>query len=55
MWVFAYAASWISTSAAVIAGLYFTNSAWCLWALLLPAMLSWNSSGDGDADEQDKD
>jgi hypothetical protein len=28
---------WIATSAAVIAGLYFTHSKWCLLALLIPA------------------
>ena len=38
MWI-GYAAAWISTAAAVIAGVYFTESAWCLWALLLPAMI----------------
>lgn len=36
---FAYAMAWISTSAAVIAGMYFTKSAWCLWAFVLPACI----------------
>ena len=36
---FAYAMAWISTSAAVIAGMYFTKSAWCLWAFALPACI----------------
>lgn len=31
--------AWMATSAAVIAGIYITKSANCLWALLLPAML----------------
>lgn len=35
-----YATAWIGTSAAVIAGMYFTGSANCLWALLIPAMVS---------------
>lgn len=35
----AYAAAWIATSSAVIAGIYLTGSAWCLWALLIPAMI----------------
>ena len=32
----AYASAWIATSAAVIAGIYLTGSAWCLWALFIP-------------------
>lgn len=32
----AYASAWIATSAAVIAGIYLTGSAWCLLALLIP-------------------
>lgn len=36
--------AWIATSAAVIAGVYFTKSANCLWALLLPAMLRTSSN-----------
>ncbi len=36
---FAYAMAWISASAAVIAGMYFTKSAWCLWAFILPACI----------------
>ena len=35
-----YVAAWIGTSAAVIAGIYLTGSANCLWALLIPAMVS---------------
>lgn len=35
-----YAAAWIGTSAAVIAGMYFTGSVDCLWALLIPALVS---------------
>lgn len=35
----AYAAAWIGTSVAVVAGMYFTKSAWCLWALVLPACI----------------
>lgn len=34
MW-FAYAIMWIAVSAAVIAGMLITKSAWCLWAFLL--------------------
>lgn len=35
----AYSMAWISTSVAVIAGMYFTKSAWCLWAFILPACI----------------
>ncbi|MEY8366278.1 hypothetical protein AALA22_11625 [Anaerovoracaceae bacterium 41-7] len=38
----AYAAAWISTAAAVIVGMMETGSAWCLWALLIPALIKIN-------------
>jgi len=38
---FAYAVAWASTSVAVGVGIYITKSAWCLWALLLPACLTF--------------
>lgn len=47
MWI-GYAAAWISTASAVIAGVYFTGSAWCLWALLLPAMIKVESTTRND-------
>lgn len=31
-----YAAAWIGTPAAVIAGMYLTGSTECLWFLLIP-------------------
>ena len=31
MW-FANAVAWIATSVGVVAGMYITKSAWCLWA-----------------------
>lgn len=34
---FAYAMAWVSTAAAACYGIRETGSAWCLWALLLPA------------------
>ena len=33
----ARAAAWIATGIAVAVGVYVTKSAWCMWALLLPA------------------
>lgn len=41
MWALACTA-WISTAAAVSVGIYYTNSAWCLWAMLIPSMLSFS-------------
>ncbi len=34
-----YIAAWISTGAAVIAGIYFTGSALCLLGLILPCAI----------------
>ncbi|WP_289290913.1 hypothetical protein [Sporofaciens musculi] len=31
-------AAWIATGIAVAVGVYVTKSAWCMWALLIPAM-----------------
>ena len=36
---FAYAMAWLSTAIAVSVGIYFTHSALCLWALLIPAFI----------------
>lgn len=33
-------AAWIGTSVAVIVGMYLTGSTECLWALLIPALVS---------------
>lgn len=58
---FAYAMAWISTSVAVVAGMYFTKSAWCLWAFVLTACIELThknkdkeESGAAE-DEQSKD
>lgn len=48
----AYAIMWIAVSAAVIAGLYFTRSANCLWAFLLPACVGYSRKiSDTDTDK----
>lgn len=54
---FAYAMAWISTSVAVIAGMYFTHSAWCLWAFILPACIELTRShkDDGESDEKENE
>ena len=54
MW-FAYAMAWISTSAAVIAGVYLTGSAWCLWALFIPAMIRVTHKDGSDNKAEDED
>lgn len=45
MWL-AYASAWISTAAAVIAGICLTGSAWCLWALFIPLGISMQRKTD---------
>ena len=37
---FAKAIAWISTAVAVIIGMKITESPWCLWAFLLPLLMS---------------
>lgn len=51
---FAYAMAWISTSVAVIAGMYFTHSAWCLWAFILPACTELNHKDKDDGESEEK-
>ena len=46
IWI-GYTAAWISTAAAAIEGMYFTGAAWCLWALLIPAMIKINNGKEG--------
>lgn len=36
-----YAAMWLSTAIAVSVAVYVTNSAWCLWAFMFPALHAW--------------
>lgn len=36
----AYAIAWIATAFAVAAGVYYTGEAGCMWAMLLPALLT---------------
>lgn len=54
MWL-TYASAWIATSAAVIAGIYLTGSAWCLWALFIPAMIRVTHKDDENDEEENKD
>lgn len=50
IWI-GYAAAWISTAAAVIAGMYLTGSVWCLCALLIPLMIKIERRETGDTDK----
>lgn len=55
----AYAAAWIATAVAVIYGIKYTGSAWCLWAFVLPVNIRLSLSGkysdddDGEEDEEE--
>lgn len=51
VWI-AYAMAWLSTSAAAIAGMYFTHSAWCLWVFILPACIEIKNRRDEDKEEK---
>ena len=41
----AYGMAWLSTGIATSIGIYVTKDANCLWALLIPAMISFSTSG----------
>ena len=53
IWI-VYVAAWISTSAAAIAGMYLTGSAWCLWARLLPALYAVKNDRNDEENKNDK-
>ena len=36
----AWGMAWVATAVAVSVGIYYTKSANCLWAMLIPAMVS---------------
>lgn len=59
MWIFsiAYAIAWISTAIGVVTGVYYTKSAWCLWAFLLPAcmQIKFNNSDSGNGNNEEMD
>lgn len=52
MW-FAYATMWVAVVVAVIAGMLITKSAWCLWALILPANIELKSKSDSESDDEE--
>ena len=43
-WPFiAYSFAWIATGFAVAVGIYITKNAGCLWAMLIPALISFST------------
>jgi len=54
MWI-AYAAAWISCAAAAVLGAYITKSAWCMWVMMIPALVKVQLKEDGGEGEQDEE
>lgn len=50
-----YAVAWIATSFGACTGLYFTHSAWCLWAFLFPACISLTHKSKDDENEGEEE
>jgi len=54
MWI-TYSMAWIATALATSIGIYYTKDANCLWAMLIPGMISMKSnSGKKDKEETDE-
>ena len=47
----AYATAWIATAIAIIFAIKYTGSAWCLWALLIPACVSIEINTSNESDD----
>ena len=47
------ASAWIATAIAVIFAIKYTESAWCLWALLFPICIDISTSNEGDDNEEE--
>ena len=47
----AYASAWIATAIAVIFAIKYTESIWCLWALLIPACVSIEINTSNESDD----
>ena len=43
-----YVAAWFCAMIAACVGTYFTKSAWCMWIMVLPAVLSFSENKSGD-------
>lgn len=49
----AYGLAWLSTAIATSVGIYYTHSAWCLLALILPACINVSSKKDKDIESNE--
>ena len=49
----AYASTWITTAIVVIFAIKYTESIWCLWALLIPACIKVSTSNEGEDSEEE--
>ena len=47
----AYASTWITTAVVVIFAIKYTESNWCLWALLIPACVSIEINTSNESDD----
>lgn len=45
---------YLAYAAAVIAGMYFTHSPWCLWALVFPACIKLTHHFKDDEDNEEE-
>lgn len=43
-----YVAAWFCAMIAACVGTYFTKSVWCMWIMVLPAVLSFSENKSGD-------
>ena len=54
VWV-AYGMVWFAVAIAVSIGIYFTKSAWCLWAFIFPMSISITTKKDDDTESMNDD
>ena len=47
----AYASTWITTAIVVIFAIKYTESIWCIWALLIPACVSIEINTSNESDD----
>lgn len=52
VWI-GYGLAWLSTALAISVGIYYTHSAWCLWALILLACIGI-SQGKEEGNDKDE-
>lgn len=47
----AYCVMWISFAAVTITGILITKSTWCIWIMLIPALVRYCSKNDKDCNK----